>query len=61
MTFAELHVKWSAILTDRLGPVILLVFLINHRDRIAMFFEKQVNLLWFAKKNQIHHYIDVEV
>ena len=37
MTFAEVHVKRSAILTDRLGPDILLVLTMKrqvlHRER----------------------------
>ena len=40
MTFAEIHVKRSVILTDRLGPDILLVLRvrgqISHRERAQL-------------------------
>ena len=49
MTFAEVHVKRSVILTDRLGPDILLVLRMKrqvlHRDRARLLvsFERAFN------------------
>ena len=40
MTFAEMHVKWSVILTDRFGPEILIMLEIKgqalHRVRVHL-------------------------
>ena len=40
MTFAEMHVKWSVILADRLGPEILIMLEIKgqvlHRVRVHL-------------------------
>ena len=54
MTLAEVHVKWSVILIDRLGPDILLakpeegnpLFFFQHAERIWHVFFSLVSSVW---------------